>query len=93
MHGLHPHFLTSKFLICWSLIKKSLGQKLKKQELPHVKTFNIFHDKSVPPSSVHASSIALVLKIPSALKTQEFRPISLIHGVYKIVANVLASRL
>ncbi|KAF2305663.1 hypothetical protein GH714_007338 [Hevea brasiliensis] len=36
---------------------------------------------------------ALVPKLSGALRVQDYRPISLIHGVYKIVAKVLALKL
>jgi hypothetical protein len=43
--------------------------------------------------SINATFIALIPKKPGAMEMKNFRPISLISGVYKIVAKVLANRL
>ncbi|GKB15416.1 RNA-directed DNA polymerase, eukaryota [Tanacetum coccineum] len=41
----------------------------------------------------NSSFIALILKIPDANMVKDFRPISLIGSLYKIIANILANRL
>lgn len=64
----------------WHLIKDDLS------------LFKVFYENSSLPSSVHASFITLVPKVRGPSKTQDFRPISLINGIYKIVAKVLAVR-
>jgi hypothetical protein len=43
--------------------------------------------------SLNVSFIALIPKIPGAISLKDFRPISLVGGIYKIIAKVLANRL
>jgi len=43
--------------------------------------------------SLNASFISLIPKTPGALSLKDFRPISLVGGIYKIIAKVLANRL
>jgi hypothetical protein len=42
---------------------------------------------------VNLSYITLVLKKKVTLEFKEYRPISLIHCIYKIIAKILSSRL
>jgi len=48
----------------------------------------VFHEKSL-----NATFIALILKKSRAIDVKDFRPISLVSGVYKTIAKVLANRL
>jgi hypothetical protein len=43
--------------------------------------------------SLNASFISLIPKVPGAIALKDFRPISLVGGIYKIIAIVLANRL
>jgi hypothetical protein len=43
--------------------------------------------------NLNATFIALITKKPEALEVKDFRPISLVSGVYKMIAKVLANRL
>nr|GEY90174.1 RNA-directed DNA polymerase, eukaryota, reverse transcriptase zinc-binding domain protein [Tanacetum cinerariifolium] len=45
------------------------------------------------PKGCNSSFIALISKIPSANVVKDFRPISLIGSLYKIIAKILANRL
>nr|GFA10343.1 RNA-directed DNA polymerase, eukaryota [Tanacetum cinerariifolium] len=45
------------------------------------------------PKGCNSSFIALILKIPDANLVKDFRPISLIESLYKIIAKILANRL
>ncbi|GJY33366.1 RNA-directed DNA polymerase, eukaryota [Tanacetum coccineum] len=45
------------------------------------------------PIGCNSSFIALILKIPDANLVKDFRPISLIGSVYKIIAKILSNRL
>nr|GEU66210.1 RNA-directed DNA polymerase, eukaryota, reverse transcriptase zinc-binding domain protein [Tanacetum cinerariifolium] len=45
------------------------------------------------PKGCNSSFIALILKIPDANLVKDFRPISLIGSMYKIIAKILANRL
>nr|GFA99330.1 RNA-directed DNA polymerase, eukaryota, reverse transcriptase zinc-binding domain protein [Tanacetum cinerariifolium] len=51
-----------------------------------------FHHGRIP-NGGNSSFITLIPKIPNANMVKDFRPISLIGSVYKIVAKVLANRL
>jgi hypothetical protein len=52
-----------------------------------------FQDGGIFEKSLNASFISLIPKIPSAIALKDFQPISLVGGIYKIIATVLADRL
>jgi len=52
-----------------------------------------FHANGIFPKGSNASFITLVPKVPDPQNLNDFRPISLIGCVYKIVAKLLANRL
>ena len=59
-------------------------------------TLNVFHDlhaRGLFEKSLTATFMSLTPKKTRAIDINEFRPISLVGGVYKIVAKVLANRL
>ncbi|GJZ41466.1 RNA-directed DNA polymerase, eukaryota [Tanacetum coccineum] len=66
----------------WSLIEKDV--------LAAVKYF--FHYSRIP-KGCNSSFIALIPKTPEAKMVKDFRPISLIGSLYKIIAKILANRL
>nr|GFB11226.1 RNA-directed DNA polymerase, eukaryota [Tanacetum cinerariifolium] len=66
----------------WSMIQKDV--------VAAVKCF--FHYGSIP-KGCNSSFIALIPKIPDAKMVKDFRPISLIGRLYKIIAKILANRL
>ena len=55
--------------------------------------FNHFHVSGQFEKSLNATFIALIPKKAIAVDVKDFRPISLVGGVYKILAKVLAIRL
>ena len=55
--------------------------------------FHHFHVSGQFEKSLNATFIALIPKKAAAMEIKDFRPISLVGGVYKILAKVLASRL
>ncbi|GJY46090.1 RNA-directed DNA polymerase, eukaryota [Tanacetum coccineum] len=52
-----------------------------------------FFNSGVIPKGCNSSFIALILKIPDANLVKDFRPISLIGSLYKIIAKILANSL
>nr|XP_023915883.1 uncharacterized protein LOC112027445 [Quercus suber] len=50
-------------------------------------------DKAVFEKSLNASFLALIPKKVDAVEVKDFRPISLVGGIYKIISRVLANRL
>jgi len=66
----------------WEIIKPDL-----------MGTISHFHHQCHMVKSCNASFIALVPKKKGAIELKDFRPISLIGSVYKIIAKVLAERL
>nr|GFA25188.1 RNA-directed DNA polymerase, eukaryota, reverse transcriptase zinc-binding domain protein [Tanacetum cinerariifolium] len=66
----------------WSLIEKDVVAAVQ-----HFFTSGNF------PKGCNASFIALIPKIPDAKLVKDFRPISLIGSLYKIIAKILATRL
>jgi len=53
----------------------------------------IFHKTGFIPRGCNASFIALVPKVKDPCKLDQFRPISLVGAVYKVITKVLAGRL
>ncbi|GKB09037.1 RNA-directed DNA polymerase, eukaryota, reverse transcriptase zinc-binding domain protein [Tanacetum coccineum] len=66
----------------WKLIDKDVMAAVK----------HFFHSGFIP-KGVNSSFIALIPKSPDAKMVKEFRPISLIGSLYKIIAKILANRL
>ena len=52
-----------------------------------------FHEQAVFERSLNVSFLALIPKKPNAVEVKDFRPISLVGGMYKIISKVLANRL
>jgi hypothetical protein len=55
--------------------------------------FDQFHGNEVIPKAMLAYFVALILKINSPLEIKDFRPISLLGCLYKLLAKVSARRL
>ncbi|KAK4607051.1 hypothetical protein RGQ29_001035 [Quercus rubra] len=75
-------FSMAFFQSCWSIVKS---------EVVHV--FHVFHAHAVFEKSLNATFLALIPKKFDAVDIQDFRPISLVGGMYKIIAKVLANRM
>jgi hypothetical protein len=52
-----------------------------------------FYKQGIFEKSLDATLIGLIPKKSGAIELKDFRPISLVGSVYKIIANVLANRL
>ena len=70
------------FKQCWDIINVDL-----------VAAIQNFHEKCFFEKSLNATFIALIPKKVGAEELKDFRPISLIGGVYKIITKLLAERL
>ena len=55
--------------------------------------FHNFHTYTMFEKSLNASFLALISKKVDAMEVKDFRPISLVGGIYKIIYKVLANRL
>ena len=75
-------FSMAFFQGCWSIIKTD-----------EMTVFHDFHLHGSFVKSINATFLALIPKKPGAVECKDFRPISLVSGVYKILAKVLANRL
>ena len=54
---------------------------------------NDFHRCCSFENSLNATFVSLIPKKSEAMEVRDFRPISLVGGVYKILAKLLANRL
>ncbi|RVW81815.1 Transposon TX1 uncharacterized 149 kDa protein [Vitis vinifera] len=75
-------FTIAVFQDCWDVIKEDI-----------VRVFAEFHRSGVINQSTNASFIVLLPKKSTTKKISDFRPISLITSLYKIIAKVLSGRL
>ena len=75
-------FTIAVFQDCWDVIKEDL-----------VRVFAEFHNSGIINQSTNASFIVLLPKKSMTKKISDFRPISLITSLYKIIAKVLSERL
>ena len=60
-----------------------------KKEIMEV--FQNFHTQVVFEKSLNTAFLALIPKKANAMEMKDFRPISLVGGVYKIILKVLAN--
>jgi hypothetical protein len=58
-----------------------------------MKVFSEFHAKGKFEACLNTSFISLIPTISGASEMKDFRPISLVGGLYKIIAKVLVNRL
>ena len=70
------------FQACWGIVKPDL-----------MVVFHHFFNKGQFEKILNATFITLIPKKHAASEIRDFRPISLVGGVYKIIAKVLANRL
>jgi hypothetical protein len=75
-------FSIAFFQACWDIVKEDI-----------MKIFSGFHAEGKFEASLNSTFISLIPKIPGASEMKDFRPISLVGGIYKIIAKVLANRL
>jgi hypothetical protein len=75
-------FSMAFFQKCWEVIKKDMMAVLKE-----------FHETGKFEKSLNATFVALIPKKVGAMEIKDFRLISLVSGVYKIISKVLTSQL
>jgi hypothetical protein len=75
-------FSMAFFKECWEVIKGDF-----------MAVFAEFHDRGKFVKSINSTFIALIPKVHGAKEIKDFRPISLVGGIYKIIAKVLANRM
>ena len=75
-------FTMAFFQECWHVIETDI-----------LGFFNEFFEKGMFAYSLNATFVTLIPKKQNAINIRDFRPISLIGSVYKILAKVLANRL
>jgi hypothetical protein len=76
-------FTMAFFKVCWNVIKVDV-----------MGMFHGYHARSNFEKSLNATFIALIPKKPETIvDVKDFRPISLVSGIYKIIVKVLANRL
>ena len=75
-------FSMAFFQSCWGVLKTEI-----------MAVFHNFHTQAVFEKSLNASFLALIPKKVDAVEVKDFRPISLVGGIYKIISKVLANRL
>ena len=67
---------------CWALVKEEV-----------LELFKEFYEHSAFIKSINSTFLVLIPKKGGAEDLGEFRPISLLGGLYKLLAKVLANRL
>ena len=75
-------FTMAFFQSCWCLVKSDI-----------MKVFHSFHAHVVFEKSLNATFLALIPKKIDVVDVKDFWPISLVGGLYKIIAKVLANRM
>ena len=75
-------FSTAFFQSCWCILKAEIMAE-----------FQNFHTQAVFEKSLNASFLALIPKKMNTVEIKDFRPISLVGGICKIISKVLASHL
>jgi hypothetical protein len=74
-------FAMNFFQKCWEVVKKDI-----------LVVFLEFHSQRLFEKSFNATFVSLIPKKTSVVDLKDFRPISLVGGVYKIISRVIADR-
>ena len=75
-------FTIAVYQDCWNVIKENL-----------MRVFLEFHTNEIINQSTNATFIAMVPKKSQTFKISDYRPISLVTSLYKIIVKVLLGRL
>jgi hypothetical protein len=74
-------FTMAFFQKCWDILKTDI-----------MDVFAEFHTRGKFEKSFNATFVSLIPKKTGAMDVRDFRPISLVGGIYKIISKVLANR-
>jgi len=74
-------FTMAFFQKCWEIVKNDL-----------MAVFAEFHNRGQFEKSLNATFVSLIPKKTCAMDVKDFRPISLVRGMYKIISKVLSNR-
>ncbi|GKA13747.1 RNA-directed DNA polymerase, eukaryota [Tanacetum coccineum] len=86
-----PHDVKNEFLIhFWKRFEKPLDGRAT-VEMSFLRSLSIEQQKGL--ECCNSSFVALIPKVPNANLVNDFRPISLIRSIYKVIAKILANRL
>jgi hypothetical protein len=75
-------FTMSFFQSCWAMVKRDV-----------MTVFSEFHRRRQLVKSLNVTFVSLIPKKVEVVVIKDFRPISLVGGVYKIISKVLATRM
>jgi hypothetical protein len=75
-------FSLAFFQACWDVLKEDI-----------MAVFSNFHARGKFEKSLNSTFISLIPKVAGAAALNDFHPISLVSGIYKIISKVLANRL
>ncbi|KAK4582883.1 hypothetical protein RGQ29_025877 [Quercus rubra] len=75
-------FSMAFFQSCWGVLKTEI-----------MVVFHNFHTQAVFEKSLNALFLTLIPKKVDVVEVKDFRPISLVGGIYKIISKVLANQL
>ena len=75
-------FLMAFFQSCWDFLKQEI-----------MELFGNFHSQAVFEKSLNATFLTLIPTKVNAVSVRDYRTISLVGGIYKILSKVLANRL
>jgi hypothetical protein len=75
-------FSLAFFQACWEVLKKDI-----------MAIFSDFYARGKFEKSLNSTFISLIPKVSGAAELKDFRPISLVSEIYKIISKVLANRL
>jgi hypothetical protein len=75
-------FSLAFFQACWDVLKEDI-----------MAVFEDFHARGRFEKSLNSTFISLIPKVTGASELKDYRPISLVNKIYKIISKVLANRL
>jgi hypothetical protein len=75
-------FSLAFFQVCWGVLKEDI-----------MAVFADFHSRGKFKKSINSTFISLIPKVSGSFELKDYRPKSLVSGIYKIISKVLVNRL